>query len=82
MALSQESVDAAHLSPQDFATLVDNAVHETQHSVTTFRGVRVALERERFDERSLVRDDIVEHARAASRRASTVARWSCSGVFS
>ena len=52
MALSQDSVDGAHPSPQDFATLVDNAVHETQHTVTTFRGVRVAMERQRFDKRS------------------------------
>ncbi|MBL8926012.1 MAG: hypothetical protein JNM77_07210, partial [Pseudonocardia sp.] len=70
MALSQVSVDGARPSAQDFATLVDNAVHETQHTVTTFRGVRVAMERKQFDKRSYVQDDIVEQAKAANRRRS------------
>ena len=37
MASSQISVDGARPSAQDFAVLVYSAVHETQHTVTTFR---------------------------------------------
>ena len=66
MALSPESVDAAHPSPQDFATLVDNAVHETQHTVTTFRGVRVAIDRTKSDKNAYVPDSIVQEAEAAN----------------
>jgi hypothetical protein len=39
MALSKQSVEAEHISAEEFATLVNNAVHETQHTVTTFRGI-------------------------------------------
>ncbi len=73
MALSEKSVDALQISATDFATLVDNAVHETQHVVTTFRGLRVAMaakadKNEPFNDKVYIPDRIVEQASAANQR--------------
>lgn len=68
MALSKKSVEGARLSIEEFADLVDSAVHETQHAVTTFRGVRVALATEQYNPNALVNADVVAAARAANDR--------------
>ena len=68
MALSAASMDEAHISIEHFSILVENAVHETQHAVTNFRGLRMALAVERFNPATVVPDLIVDAARAANAR--------------
>jgi hypothetical protein len=68
MALSRRSIDADHISIEDFATLADNAVHETQHTVTTFRGVRVALSDGQLNRGVYIPDPVVREAEAANSR--------------
>jgi hypothetical protein len=66
--LSAEAVNAEHITPVDFATLVDNAVHETRHTVTTFRGIRVALATGLYNPAAGVHGKAVAQAIAANRR--------------
>ena len=66
MALSAASMDQAHISIEHFSILVENAVHETQHAVTNFRGLRMALALERFNPATVVPEIIVDAARAAN----------------
>ena len=68
MALSAASMDEAHISIEHFSILVENAVHETQHAVTNFRGLRMALALERFNPATVVPGLIVDAARAANAR--------------
>jgi hypothetical protein len=68
MAFSAKSVEGERPSIEEFADLVDTAVHETQHAVTTFRGVRVALANNQYNPNALVKEDIVATARAANDR--------------
>jgi hypothetical protein len=69
MAVSARTVDAGQISADEFATLVDNAVHETQHVVTQFRAARVAMARNVYDERTTLPERVVAEARAANQRA-------------
>lgn len=67
MALSKQVVDApGKIDLGTFATLVDNAVHETQHVVTTFRGMRVAIAAKSFSPKVDIPDRIVKAAHDAN----------------
>ena len=68
LALSRAVINANTINERDFAALVDNAVHETQHVVTTFRGIRVALARNTFNNKAYIHEGIVDQARAANQR--------------
>ena len=68
MALSAASMDEAHISIEHFSILVENAVHETQHAVTNFRGLRMALALDRFNPATVVPGLIVDAAREANAR--------------
>ena len=67
MILSERAVSADRISIEDFATLVDNAVHEGRHTVTTFRGVRVALADNNYKPGTVIPDRIRDQADAANR---------------
>ena len=68
MTLSKDVIERDEISADSFATLVDNAVHETQHTVTTYRGIRVALATERFNPEVAIPGKIVGEAIAANKR--------------
>ena len=68
MTLSKDVIERGEISADSFATLVDNAVHETQHTVTTYRGIRVALATERFNPEVAIPGKIVGEAIAANKR--------------
>jgi hypothetical protein len=68
MTLSTDVIERDEISVDSFATLVDNAVHETQHTVTAYRGIRVALATERFNPEVAIPGKIVGEAIAANKR--------------
>ena len=68
MTLSKDVIERDDISADSFATLVDNAVHETQHTVTTYRGIRVALATERFNPEVAIPGKIVGEAIASNKR--------------
>ncbi len=69
MSLSKAALDNATPTIDQFAELVDNAVHETHHVVTTFRGVRVALDTKGgYNPKTPIPDRVREQAEAANRQ--------------
>lgn len=66
--LSAEAANGDHITAEAFATLIDNAVHETQHTVTTFRGVRIALSTDGYHPQAHIPGKIVGEAIAANDR--------------
>ena len=68
MTLSKDVIERDEISADSFAMLVDNAVHETQHTVTTYRGIRVALATERFNPEVAIPGKIVGEAIASNKR--------------
>lgn len=68
ITLSDEVVSGDHVTAEAFATLIDNAVHETGHTVTTFRGVRMALATKGYHPQAHIPGKIVGEALAANNR--------------
>ena len=70
ITLSKEAVSADQISAENFATLVDNAVHEGRHAVTTFRGMRVALADNNYNPAAPISGRILAQAIEANRLKS------------
>lgn len=70
VTLSRETIHSAELSPDQFARLVSNAVHEGRHALHHFRGMRAALYEGRFDPALKVPDRVKEAVRVANANAT------------
>ena len=66
--MSEETFAARTISEEDFAQLVDNAVHEGRHALHHFRGLRAALAEGRYDPSVTIPETIVDAARTANKR--------------
>ena len=66
--LSQEAIEVGRITPEDFAILVDNAVHEARHAVQHFRGIRAGLHRGDFNYDAPIRAEIIIAAKEANAR--------------
>ncbi len=80
ITLSERAIGADRISVEDFATLVDNAVHEGRHAVTTFRGMRVALADNNYNPNAPIPGRILAHAIEANRRKSPSAELSAEAL--
>jgi hypothetical protein len=80
ITLSEKAISADRISVEEFATLVENAVHEGRHAVTTFRGMRVALAENNYNPNAPIPGKILAHAIEANRRKSPSAELSAEAL--
>jgi hypothetical protein len=66
IAISEQMLRQSRLTPDDFSALVESVTHEARHAQHHFRGIRAALQDNRFSMQAGIADHVVEAAQHAN----------------